>query len=635
MTREQLVTQVSGHLHAEQHIDGARLVSQFVAEQSRSNVVRVDTRPVALEFLNSLLFWCLNNRRKDWAARMLWNETLFTFKPRSTQMIWEEIEQSSSLMLMGAGSMSKSYGAGVWLTLDWIWDPEYTNILLCGPSEEHLKSNLFTHIVTLHRSSTLPLPGQIGDLYLGLDPKSRKGAIRGVVIPLGKKPAGRLQGSKRVPRKKPHPIFGTQSRMRIFLDELEKIPVGVWKDIDNVFANLDSDVEGFKLMGAFNPEDPAGQVAVRCEPEKGWEEFDMENDERWVSKRGWRVLRLDAAKCENVVQKRTVFPGLQTIEGYNRIISNAGGVDTPGYYSMARACFPRTGAVFSVIPGSILSKLKAELIFAEEPTNVGAADLALEGGDAAEMADGRWGRVSGIKFPPSLVFPKGRVLEFRGAGGERQLRWGLQLDQIFPLANGDTVKMAEQVKTNAIRFHIEPGWLLVDRTGNGAGVHDLLKSLWSEEVRGTNYSEGATEQKILEEDTKTPKEEYERVVSELWFALKKWSEFEFFKVAPSLDGFDELNKELGGRRYMPGKLTKVETKTDYKSRGNRSPNKADAVTLLVHCARLASRVVPSALTNQAGEVNPWEADQRAGEARVDHTNELDDLDYVRGDAELF
>jgi hypothetical protein len=635
VTRVELVAKVAGHLHAEQHIDGARLVAAYTAEQNKEKLVRVDSMDVSLQFLNSLLFWCLNNRRKDLAAQMLWSENLFTFKPRSTQLIWNEIEQSSSLMLMGAGSMSKSYAGGVWFLLDWIWDPEYTSISLVGPTEDHLKDNLFTHIVTLHRQASLPLPGRDGDLFLGLDPRSRKGAIRGIIMPLGQKKAGRLQGRKRVQRKKPHPIFGPQSRMRIFLDELEKIPTGVWGDIDNVFTNLGTDAEGFKIIGAFNPEDPQGQVAVRCEPQCGWEGFNPETDEQWTSKRGWRVLRLDAAKCENVVEKKVIFPGLQTYEGFNRIIENAGGIDTPGYWTMARACFPRTGAVYTVIPGSMLFKLKAEFIFAEPPTNVGAADLALEGGDAAEMAVGRFGRIVGIKFPPSLDFPQGREIRFKDAEGAPRLRWGLQVDQLFPLEQGDTLKIAEQVKTHCIRFGIAPGWLMLDRTGNGAGVHDVLKGLWSEEVRGTNYSEAATETKILQEDTKTPKEEYDKVTSELWFAFKKWSEFNMVKVLPSMET-EELFKELGGRRYMPGKTTRVESKKDYKSRGNKSPNKADAVTLLVQCARLASGVVPSALDDAPGVLGNFgqQSDGRS-EHRVDETNRFDDLDSPQGDGDLY
>lgn len=623
ISREELVRVVSGNLHADQMVDAARAIALF----SGSKPALVDDKDSALEWCNSLFFWTLNNDRYDWAARLIWNERLFTYEPRCTQMVWDEIKANNSLMLMGAASMSKSYGAGGWLLLDWVRDPEYTSVNLVGPSEDHLKDNLFTHLVTLHSQSTLPLPGIIGDLFIGLDSKKRKGAIRGIVIPIGKRPAGRLQGRKRVPRKDFHPKLGSMSRIRFFLDELEKIPVGVWKDIDNVFSNLDADVDGFKLITAFNPEDPSGQVAIRCEPEKGWSEFDPETDERWTSKRGWRVLRLDAARCENVVQNKVVFQGLQTRTGFDRIIQNAGGKDTPGYWTMARACFPRGGAIYSVISDLVLERSRGIYMFAEEPAPVCGGDLALEGGDAAELAFGRFGKAIGIRRPPTHEFPNGREVIFKDRRGMPHFRWAIQLDAIIQLPKGDTVKMAQNIRAECIKRKVQPGSLMLDRTGNGAGVHDLLKSLWSEQVLGVNYSESATDRKIMEEDSKTAAEEYGRADSELWFALKKWLEFQFFAVQPEVMA-EDLVKQLTGRRYTPGKLTKVESKVDYKSRGNPSPNKADAVTLLVHAVRVGFGCVPSALntTTQEAIVSGTGVERGPCPVVVGVTDKFEDLD---------
>lgn len=595
MNREELIVQVGGHLHANQHIDAGRLIASFAG----GNPKAVDKHEIALEYCNSLLFYCLNNNRYADAAGLLWGQNLFDPRPRSTQRVWNALQTTNSTMFMGAASQSKSYSAGVWLLLDWIRDPEFTSINLVGPSETHLKDNLFTHLVSLHNGSTLPLPGFVGDLFIGLDSKNRKGSITGIVIPLGKRPAGRLQGRKRVPRKIPHPSLGVLSRIRFFLDEMEKIPLGVWKDVDNVFANLTADIDGFKIMGAFNPEDPTGQVAQRCEPKKGWAEFDMEKDEEWISKRGWNVVRLDAAKSENVMQKKEIFPGLQTYEGFQRIITNSGGTDTPGYYTMARACFPKSGAVFSVIPSTLVTRMRGEFMFTEEPTVVAGGDLALEGGDTAELAVGRFGRAVGVRYLPSFDHPQGREVIFRDEIGNTRFRWALQVDQVFPLPKGDTVKMAETIKKQCDLLKVKPQHLMLDRTGNGAGVHDYLKNWWSEEVRGVNYMESATEKKILEDDTKTAKEEYERAVSELWFALKKWAEFNFIRIKNSALS-EELANELSGRRYASGKLTKVETKDEYQARGNSSPNKADALTLLLHGVRLAFNIAPNSLDDMAG-----------------------------------
>lgn len=622
MTRDALIAEVAGHLHAGQRVDAGRVMANFIGVRKE-----IDSEEVALEYCNSLLHWCLNNDRFDAAANLLWTPNLFDTRSHFCKSVWHEMKTTNSLLLMGAASTTKSYSGGGWLMLDWLRDPEYTSVNIVGPSENHLKDNLFTHLVTMHNQSSIPLPGSVGELFIGLDPRKRKGAITGIVIPLGRRPAGRLQGRKRVPRRRVHPVFGGLSRIRFFLDELEKIPLGVFKDIDNVFANLDADIDGFKIIGAFNPEDPAGQVALRCEPEKGWENFDEDNDEVWTSKRGWRVLRLDAAKCENVVQKKVIYPGLQTFEGFNRIIRNAGGTDTPGYYTMARACFPCAGAIYSVMPSTTVSRMKGEFMFADDPEEFGSADLALEGQDSAEFAHGRFGRAVGIRLPKSVANPNGKEILFQDKDGKRRFRWALQVLQIFQLPRGDTVKMAEAVKTHGTRLKIPPGNMMLDRTGNGAGVHDLVKSIWSEEVRGVNYTEGATEKKILVEDTKTPKEEYVRVVSELWFALKKWSEFGIVKVKEATMN-DELEQELIGRRYDAAKQNRVESKVEYKSRGNHSPNKADALTLLVHGVRLATSIVPSMTDDMEGAIVYGQREDHRGPmvSRVDESNRFDDLD---------
>lgn len=595
MNRSELITEVAKHLHAGQRVDAAKLIAEFSG--GKPNLI--DKEDTALEFCNSLLYWCLNNNQYERAAELLWTPNLFTPEPRSTKMVWDVFQRSNSFMLMGAASMSKSYSGGVWMFLDWIRDPQYTDVNLVGPSENHLKDNLFSHLVSLHNNSSLPLPGQIGDLFIGLDPRDRKSSIKGIVIPLGSKPAGRLQGRKRVPRLKIHPTLGALSRIRFFLDEAEKIPIGVWKDVDNVLGNLTDDVDGFKIGCAFNPEDPNGQVAIRCEPEKGWEEFNIEEDELWKSKRGWDVVRLDAAKSENVMSGKVIFNGLQSKQGYDRIIQNSGGTDTPGYWTMARACFPKTGAIYSVLPSNMVARMRGEFLFTEEPILCAGGDLALEGNDKACLAIGRFGRATGVKLPPTFDKPQGTEIRFRDKAGNPRFRWALQLDRVYDLPKGDTVAMAEAIHKDCTRQGIRPGNVCLDRTGNGAGVHDFLKTIWSQEVLGVNYQQAATEKKILVEDTKTAYEEYASAVSELWFALKKWGEFNFIRIGAAAYE-EELIRELTGRRYASDKLTKVESKDDYKSRGNPSPNRADAVTLLLHAVRLSTGCIPSSLDDMAG-----------------------------------
>jgi hypothetical protein len=618
-----LIDKLSVLLHAEQPVEAARLL---IANAGRND--KVTTKSEAFAVLTPLLHYCLNNAGMEEAAQLLWSPTLFTPKPESTARVWRAFDSDNYILLMGAASMSKSYSMGVRLMLEWIRDPEFTTVQVIGPSENHLEDNLFSHLVELHRSATIPLPGVIGKLFIGIDPRKRRGAIRGVVVPLGKKAAGRIQGTKRFNRKKPHKIFGTLSRMFVFLDEMVNIPKGIWKDIDNVLANAQGD-NGLKVIGAFNPTDPQDEVGKRCEPKGGWAGFDPDRDFDWKSVRGWRVVRLDAKYSENVQAGVKIYEGLQTKEGYDLIIANSGGTDSQGYHTMARGCFPPMGVCMSVISGGTLNKIKGEFIWLETPNECAGFDPALQGKDSAYFAKGKFGVAAGIRLPPTVAAPNGTTIFFKNRVGNNAPRWALQLEAMFkfpkPVGEIPTKELADAVVKICKQLSIKPGWLCMDRTGNGQGVWDMVKYLWSTEVQAVNYSEGCTDRKIMAEDTKTPDELYDRIQTELWFLAQKLIEFDYVKILPAADTAD-LITQLGTRWFRAtGKISKVESKDDYKLRNQAtSPDEADAFTLMCFGARNAAQVT-FGMTPENTSADGYDEDDNSPDYRVDCTNRFEDL----------
>lgn len=557
---------------------------------------------------------------------MLWSKNQFTPLPKATQDVWKAFDEENFLLLMGAASQSKSFSVGVKLLLEWVRDPEHSTVKVLGPSEQHLEDNLFSHLVQLHRSSTIPLPGEIGKLFIGLDARSRKSSITGVIIPIGKKSSGRLQGVKRHPRKNPHPIFGPLSRLFIFADEISKIPVGLFRDFDNIMSNVSGVGDrGLKVMGAFNPDGTTGdEVGIRCEPPDGWQSFDIDNHFKWKSKRGWAVVRLDAAHSENVIQKKVIFPGLQTYEGFQQIIRNAGGTNTPGYYSMARGAFPPTGAVLSLIPQGMLNEARALPTWYAPPRPCAGVDLALEGADSARFALGEWGLCTSLKYPPCLKHPQGHTVLFKDERGRNQPRYLLYLKQIFKLPSGDTIQMSTEVIRLCRSTGVSAEWLCVDRTGNGAGTHDMIKHTWGSAI-GVNYSESPSETKIMAESSGTCKELFDRVMSELWWASKLFFEFGYLKISPEAD-VGELFPQLTSRLFRPGKTNKIESKTDWKSRNmGKSPDEADALTLLVHAARMASGVIPGMDVSATDSGDDDEYDEYPDRPRISVDNKFEDL----------
>lgn len=567
------------------------------------------------------------------AAQLLWSPTQFNPNPQSTKEVWELFEAADTGLIMGAAKMSKSFSLGVRLFLEWVKDPEYTSIRVLGPSEDHLEQNLFSHLVSLHQHASLPMPGTIGNLFIGLNRRDQLSSIRGVVIPKGtQKKAGRLQGGHRRPRPVPHPVFGPLSRLFIFLDEIENIPMGVWQDIDNVLSEIEKGGQGFKIFGAYNPTNPTDEVGKRAEPPFGWGDLDEDTHFRWRSVRGWEVLRLDGEKCENVIAGKVIFPGLQTRDGLEKIAQNAGGRNAPGYRTMGRGLYPQVGLEATVVPAGMLEHFRGEFIWFENPQPTAATDLALEGGDRAVHALGEFGLASGVKYPPSLAFPQGKTIMFKNDKGQVTPRWGVMAKQLFVLPAGDTIAMKNAILDLNRRAGVKPDYYACDRTGPGAGTADLIRYEWSTLIHDVNYTSGASETKIMLEDSKTCKEQYDRVYTELWFALRYWGEFTYFLIHPGVD-MSKLTQQLTNRRFhTKGGKACIESKRDYKLRGFESPGEADSLTLLVHAVRKGSGVVPSMRGQSVDSPNAaeddWSGARYPGGCRIDPTNQTDILNEL-------
>lgn len=586
MERQELIDAVAGHLHAQQLFDAARLVLDWSGNKKSKPKSEAD----ALEPVAALFYGLLHGGDYFNAAKLLWPKTLVTLEPRCTRMVWRAIEDHPLVFLQGSSSVSKTYGAGVRFMLDWLRDPVYTTVKVIGPSEAHLQENLFSHLVTLHTSSSIPLPGIVGDLFIGVDRRKRRGAISGTVVPLGKKGAGRLQGVKRFPRPTPHEIFGPLSRVRVLIDEVEKVPPGIWKDLDNIASTIEGD--GVKVVASYNPEQVGSDTYQRAEPVKGWATFNIDTDEEWESSRGWHVVRLDAEKTENVMEGRVIYPGLQTREGLSKLAKTSGGIDSPGYQTFGRGAYPKQGTVLSIIPQALLTDFYAHVFWLEKPKLFAAVDSALEGGDPAMLATARFGPATGVKFAPTIRDPAGRIEMFKDKSGRPVTPSIAMVETLLQLERGETVFMAEQIIRILKSLGVDPSNALIDRTGNGAGVHDLAKVLWSAELCGLNYSEGSTHTKILAEDTDWCDDIYERAYSELWFALRKWREAGAIVLAQGIPA-EPLTSQLTGRNYISGARRKVEPKPDYKQRnGGKSPNEADAITLVLHQIRKVTGYQP-------------------------------------------
>ena len=529
-------------------------------------------------------------QRRDYvsSALLLWSEDTFNPDPHFVQLVWGALFDGHKINAMGAGSTSKTFGASVWMFLDWLLDPEWTRIEVASNSEDHAKRNIFAGLTRLHMDALLPLPGICDSESISTD-KTRGMGIFLMTLPGGPVPRGKVKGAKLVSRPN-HPTFGTQSRLRFIVDEAQEAPPSIFQEIPNLVSSIQGH-EHIKIFMAANPSKPLSEYGRNCTPRGGWEGHDMDL-EKWKSENGWDVLRFNAMKCENVIAGKVLFKGLITRQGVDEIIQAQGGDDqSPVVWTLVYGMFPLKGALSDIVKMEHVRRSQGEWIFDTMPEVYAGGDCAFNG-DLKTYAVGRVGRAIGWKDESGEKFDLDAP------------KYALQIDLVTVLPpHGDLVDLAGEFMDRARGLMMRPEHFAIDRTGLGQGVHDLVSRQWytrvdgvqasdkkaqeAAPILGVNYSEGASESRICEEDTLAPCDMYDSIIGEMWYAAGKLFEFDSIRVGRGVDlqTVRELTSRRGGIKGK--KKMGVESKKEYKARtGMPSPDRADALTLLVHAARM-------------------------------------------------
>lgn len=519
----------------------------------------------------------LDTERYGAAGCLLWGE-LFNPLPRAVKQLMQKVRSSQNLIVLGGAALGKTYTLIAYLLLDWLRDPEYTEAKVISTTGGHAKSNSFSTLQRLYDAAIVKLPGLAMDGFVGLNPKDRHSAITLVAIPQGEDGKGVLQGYHPIPRKTPHKIFGTMSRVRALLDEAEEIPSGCWEGVANLLAS-GWGVEAVKVMCATNPRDVTSKLAQLAEPETGWTQIDLDKDKEWTSSERWSVLRLDGVDSENVQERTLVYSGFLTFEGYQKYALELGG-QSPRYLTFGRGMYPLSALQSTLIPYSLLEAVIGTFIFSGRTIGAAGIDLAFEGGDRVVLFAGKYGKAIG--FQPL----NGNPIIWR------KPRYCCQADQYYELPKEKTIALATSLEQRCKSLNIHPEWTACDRTGVGTGTHDALCEQWSPTVRGVMWGSEAGTRKILADDHDYAVEVYDGIDTELYARARKFFEFGFVAIAPAIQT-SLLFKELSGRRYQPASKgpsgkprIRLEPKKEFKRRLGWSPDIADGFVMFLHACAL-------------------------------------------------
>ncbi len=284
-----------------------------------------------------------------------------------------------------------------------------------------------------------------------------------------------------------------------------------------------------RLLMVGNPLEPSGQF------------YEAARGDTWAS------ITIPAAEHPNIVQGRSVIPGGPSVEWVERMASDYGqGSNT--YRSRVLSEFPDMGeeALFS----------RAWLDEAADRHESGAfAGLAENATPLIAVDPARYG-------PDSTV---------------AAIRRGPVIEWLVQWQNASTTQTAERVEKLALEVGIkrewmaqavreEPGTIVVDSVGLGAGVLDTLQD---KGFRTVAFNGGAF--------PRGDRRKYLNARAQSYFGLRTALEEGTIALPRDSKLFDEL-LAVQWRPTADGKV-QIEAKADLKSRLGRSPDRADAVTM--------------------------------------------------------
>lgn len=485
-----------------------------------------------------------------------------------------------------------TYSAAAYFLLQYVADPEWTNILLVAQKFETLKKVLFADMVRLFQGSIVKFPGEVESEAIAVNKTTGMG-IRCEAVRAGSG-NGSIKGRKRKPRPE-HPKYGKLSRLFIIADEAQEIPVSFFEIIVNLVSGIDGDedirtLQGGKILMAANPSDRFSQYGINCEPVSGWDTLDMSAD-AWDSMTGWRIVRLNGLKTENVKAKKVIFPGQFSYTTYLRNLQSvAGNTDHPKMWTYVYGMFPPNGENGTLISPENVADSNKFWNFMGNTNRFAALDPAYVGDDAAFS----WGT-------------SGKAISYQDLRGmEHKLekpKYCLQIENVVSLPKGDTHKLARAAMEKLAQLGItDPNHFGIDISGN-TGTRDIIEVEWNQRVRklhpthpdynkrvtirSLHFQARPTENLILSEDISSPYELYKDLAGEMWFATSKW--FSVGCIGLNRDVDLRARSELTARKGVvssKAKRSRVESKDEYKSRGNKSPDYADSCVMLVQTCRL-------------------------------------------------
>jgi hypothetical protein len=423
-----------------------------------------------------------------------------------------------------------------------------TSVILTSTTAKMIRKRAWPVIQDLYRTCTGGYPSHM------VDSKTTLQAIRGddkhaiFAIPV-------LDGatSKAVAN-----IQGIRSpRTMVIVDEATDTPEAAFE----ACSNLQKGTREFKFLAIGNPHSKFDQHGRFATPKKGWSSVSIE-DEEWETERGICV-RFDGMKSPNMLAGKTKYEFLIN-EDQVRQAQKYDGEDSPKFWKYTRGMWSPEGVCKTVLSENLVEKYRVMMpaVFAKQSYMVAGLDPAFNGGDRCVIQLARYGDFDNGKM--GIQLERNEIIEIDAQSSE---------PVHFQIANR-VQQICEENK-------VLPQHLAVDATGEGGGLCDILAKVWSPAIQRVEFGGKASDRPVSPEDYRKSSDVYGNKVTELWFSVRQWV------INEQLRGMQhDAVIEFCSRMFDDEKrMTIIERKVEMKARTGKSPDFADAVTLVVEMAR--------------------------------------------------
>lgn len=455
--------------------------------------------------------------------------------------------ENTETAICGGGGTSKSTAASFYAFLFWLCAANETAVLVVSTSIDAARKRLWKTFSEFY-SHACRLTGGLGESVMLGAPKphirsSPKDMAHGVfVIPVAQ---GDVQRAIDM-------IKGWHAkRLLIIGDETDAIS----RAVRDVTSNLAIGAEEFQAIWLGNLPSLFNTLGGIMQPAPGQpvsEELGVE----WTSISGVKCLRFDGEDSPNI-RDNNKWTGLVRKQDIDVIVEKWGR-NSLHYWTMVRGLPAPEGVSNTVITESTLTRFHCY-----------------------ESVTWKSGFTSSCLLDPAFGGDRCTLRRIdRGTDTDGAFRVLYHPPTIIRIDVTDRTTPAEyQISKAVITFctahNIPPEEFIGDGTGTGRGALAVLQREWSPKVNVCEFGGAASERIVSEEDPRPASDQYDRRVTELYFAFREYVHADIIR------GLDpETAQEFCQREFeLKAKKTSVKTKAELKSHGYPSPDLADNAIL--------------------------------------------------------